>query len=197
MGVPAATFTTTWAVTANLDISSSEASPMLLPTRSRKMSDSLNGWFRLLRPTNIVPTCPIPDNDLTSTFLPVFFPSALPLNWAHFEICCGGLDWDYRPIRQHQRVELDAHVTRAVRFLNVPNRLSSRGNNDFTVPLVVVLDHCQNGRSHRRTGRRFQACAKACPGGKPETNISCGAVESFSILGERRRRRNISHVNEG
>jgi hypothetical protein len=41
MGVPAETLTTVRVVTASLDICSSEASPMLLLTRSRMRSDSL------------------------------------------------------------------------------------------------------------------------------------------------------------
>ena len=61
-------------VIAIRDISSSEASPMLLLTRSRIMSDSLNGWFKLPRPNNSEPASPIPESDLTKTFLPVFLP---------------------------------------------------------------------------------------------------------------------------
>jgi hypothetical protein len=67
-------------VTAILDICSSPASPMLLLTLSRTRSDSLRGWFKLPRPTKVAPTWPIPDNDLTNTFLPVFFPSTFPLS---------------------------------------------------------------------------------------------------------------------
>ena len=55
-------------VIAIRDISSSEASPMLLLTRSRMRSDSLKGWFRLPRPNSNAPACPIPDSDLTRTW---------------------------------------------------------------------------------------------------------------------------------
>jgi hypothetical protein len=70
----------------------------------------------------------------------------------HFEIGRGGLNWNCCLIWQHQRVELDTRVTRAVRFLNIANRSSSSWNYDFTVLLVVVFDDCQNGRSRRRGG---------------------------------------------
>ena len=39
------------------------------------------------RPSSSAPACPIPESDLTRTFLPVFFPSIFPFKGKYAKVC--------------------------------------------------------------------------------------------------------------
>src|SRR5207302_11330130 len=136
----------------NRETSSSPASPMLLPTRSRIRSDSFNGWFRLRCPTNIVAS--LADSRQRSN--QDILPRVLTLNFSferpQVQVRGGGFDGNDCTIRHQQRIELDVNVTRTISTPDVANRFCSRRDDNLSVSLIVVLDHSQNRCAHCRAG---------------------------------------------
>ena len=154
-------------------ICSSPALPMLSATRMRSMSFSLKALFPLGAPTIIAAVSPSPESERTMRLLPVCFPVTLPLIAARFVSAAIGFDRDGFPEGNSMLEKVIFTRPEGSAWVIFPTALLAGGNDDLSIPFVIVLDHGHHGRMDCCGGHCFETRRHMIAGCKSQVRDSC------------------------